>query len=274
MPFTPAVKEQFTLKLAIAGLPGAGKSYTSCLIAQALSNGERFAFLDCEKRKSRKYADLFAFDAQDLTTSFSLSNYTKAIKEAENAGYKVLIIDGLSQLWEGKGGVKELVDNIAKRDRISTFNAWQFGNSLLQDFVNVILASPMHIICTLRCKIDYAQEPGSNGKTQHKRVGLAPIQKDNLEYEFDLFAEINHLHELIFYKSLCTKLSGKVLAMSQEGEIKRLVAILSKWMEGAPPARQLASAAGASQPALNQDQHVGIVFHHEDGFHCALFIGA
>lgn len=237
MPFTQAIKEEFSLKLAIAGIAGVGKSLTSFQIARELAGGERFAVIDTENRKSRKYADEFHFDASDLEI-FSIGAYTKEIKSAEEAGYKVLVIDGLSQLWEGKGGIKEMVEMIAKRDKIATFSAWQSGNIILGDFIKMLLESKMHIICTMRSKTEYTSEMNSNNKLQYRRVGLAPIQKDNLEFEFDLFAEMDHEHHMIFQKSLCRKLSGKVLPMAQEGETRKLVAILKKWMEGAPPARQ------------------------------------
>lgn len=260
MAFTPAVKEAFTLKLAIAGIAGAGKSFTSFQIARELAGGERFAVIDTENRKSRKYADEFQFDASDLEI-FSISTYTKEIKAAEAAGYKVLVIDGLSQLWEGKGGIKETVEMIAKRDRITTFSAWQFGNALLADFIKMILESPMHIICTMRSKTDYSNEP-KEGKVQYRRVGMAPIQKDNLEFEFDLFTEMDHEHNMIFQKSLCRKLSGKVLPMAQDGETRKLVALLRKWMEGEParraPAANATSQTDQAEPASEADTNGAI----------------
>lgn len=248
MAFTPAVKEAFTLKFAIAGIAGVGKSLTSFQIARELAGGERFAVIDTENRKSRKYADEFQFDASDLEV-FSIGAYTKEIKAAEAAGYKVLVIDGLSQMWEGKGGIKEMVEMIAKRDKISSFSAWQSGNAILSDFIKQILESPLHIICTMRSKTEYSSEANEKGKLQYRRIGLAPIQKDNLEFEFDLFAEMDHEHHMIFQKSLCRKLSGKVLPMEQEGETKRLVAIFKKWMEGATHQPELARAE------TSQSQH-------------------
>lgn len=237
--FEQALKETFTLKFAIAGIAGVGKSYTSFQLARELAEGSRFAVIDSENRKARKYADEFQFDVSDLTDDFSLAAYTKEIKLAESLGYKVLVIDGLSQMWEGKKGIKEQVEMIAKRDRISTFSAWQTGNNLLADFMTMILNSPMHIICTLRSKPDYSSKENESGKTQYKRIGLAPIQKDNMEFEFDLFAEMDTDHRLIFQKSLCKPLSGKVLPMANEGETKRLASILKKWMVGDAPRPQI-----------------------------------
>lgn len=248
MPFQKAIKETFSLKLAIAGISGVGKSFTSFQVARELADGERFAVIDSENRKARKYADEFHFDVSDLTDNFSLAAYTKEIRLAESLGYKVLVIDGLSQMWEGKGGIKEQVEMIAKRDRISTFTAWQAGNGLLADFMKLILDSKMHIICTLRSKTDYSSGQSADGKTQYKRIGLAPVQKDNLEFEFDIFTEMDTDHHMIFQKSLCRPLSGKVLAMANEGEARKLAAILKKWMVGAPNHPEADTTTGAQEP--------------------------
>lgn len=236
MGFQRAIKEAFSLKMAIAGIAGVGKTYTSFQLATLLSGGEHFAVIDTENRKARKYADIFKFDVSDLETNFSLESYIKEIRAAEAAGYKALVIDGLSQQWEGKGGIKDMVAAIAKRDRVAPFSAWGPGNALILDFIRIILDSPLHIIATLRSKTEYVSSSKEDGnKTQYRRVGLAPIYKDNLEFEFDLFAEMDHEHHMIFQKSLCTRLSGKVLPMAEEGAAKSLVAILTQWMDG--PAR-------------------------------------
>jgi hypothetical protein len=252
MPFIAAVKEAFTLKLAVAGIAGAGKTFTSLELANMLSNGERFAVIDTENRKARIYADHFQFDVLDLDV-FTLGSYTKAFKEAEAAGYRVLVIDGLSQLWEGKNGLKDLAEQIARRDRITTFSAWQQVNNLLADFIKMLLDSRMHIICTLRSKIDYSTDTNKDGKLQCRRSGLAPIFKENFEYEFPVYIEMDHEHRATFYKSMCPELDKKVLSMADESEAKRLVSVLRRWAQGAPrqplPAVQ-ASAQPTQEPLL------------------------
>lgn len=246
MPFIAAVKETFSLKLAIAGIAGAGKTFTGFQIASLLASGERFAVIDAENRKARIYADVFGFDVLDLDT-FTLGAYTKSFREAEAAGYHVLVIDGLSQLWEGKNGLKDMAEQIARRDRITTFSAWQQVNNSLADFIRMLLDSKMHIICTLRSKIDYATDTNKDGKLQYRRSGLAPIFKENFEYEFPLYIEMDHEHRGTFYKSMCRDLDKKVLPLADTGETERLVKVLKKWMLGAPP--QLLSVASAPAQA-------------------------
>jgi hypothetical protein len=233
MPFRQAKKEEFSLKLAIAGIAGSGKTFTSFKLASLLAGSERFAVIDVENRKARIYADIFKFDVLDLDI-YTLAAYTKAVREAEEAGYKALVIDGLTPLWEGKNGIKDMVEMIARRDRITTFAAWQQGNNLLADFAKMLIDSNMHIICTLRSKIEYSNDTNKDGKLQYRRSGLAPIFKENFEYEFPVYIEMDHEHRGTFYKSMCSELDKKVLQLADAGEVKRLISILKKWMAGEP----------------------------------------
>lgn len=57
---------------------------------------------------------------------------------------------------------------------------------LYKKLVRVILASPCHVIATLRTKTDYVMEPDENGRNRVRKVGLKPIQREGIDYEFDL----------------------------------------------------------------------------------------
>lgn len=54
------------------------------------------------------------------------------------------------------------------------------------DLVNTILSADCHTIVTLRAKTQYVLEENDRGKMQPVKVGLAPIQRENTEYEFDI----------------------------------------------------------------------------------------
>lgn len=232
--FQKAEKEAVTLKLLLAGIAGVGKSYTGLYLSQLLAGPhERFAVIDAENRKARMYADHFNFDVSDLET-FSLAAYTKEIKAAEAAGYRVCFVDGLSQLWEERGGIKELVEVIAKRDRIPVLSAWLPTNHLLYDFITMIMRSEMHIICTVKARTGMESFENAQGKTQYRRANLEPIQKDSLQFLFDFYAMLDTEHDMIFHKSMCTKLDRKVVQASKDGELEKLVTLLQKWMEGVP----------------------------------------
>ena len=230
MTFIKAVRKPFPLKMCLVGVAGAGKTTTSLMIATEFAEGEQFAVIDTE-RSASKYADQFSFDVCELDT-FSPQKYVEAIHEAESAGYKVAVIDGLSQAWNGPGGMLEIVDAIAKRGNGNSFQAWSNATPILNSMVKAILDSPMHIICTMRSKTEYIVEQNEKGKSSPRRVGMAPVQKDNLEFEFDIYGEMDQDHTAIFHKSMCQALNRKVVDMKVNS--KKVAAVLKKWTAGAP----------------------------------------
>ena len=112
--FKQASKEQSRLRMALIGLSGSGKTMSALAIATHL--GSKIALIDTEHGSASKYADQFQFDVCELQ-SFHPIQYINTIREAEQAGYDVLIIDSLSHAWMGKDGALELVDRAAKRSQ-------------------------------------------------------------------------------------------------------------------------------------------------------------
>ena len=52
-------------------------------------------------------------------------NILEAIKEAEQAGYSVIIIDSLSHAWAGEGGLLDKQGKIADSGRGNSYTAWR-----------------------------------------------------------------------------------------------------------------------------------------------------
>jgi hypothetical protein len=224
--FKPATKKQARLRLALMGPSGSGKTYSAMAIAQGL--GGRVAVLDTERGSASKYADLFTFDSAELE-SFHPQRYVEAIGEAEAAGYDVLIIDSLSHAWTGKDGALELVDAAARRSKSgSSFSAWRDVTPLQQGLLDAILRSRCHVIATMRTKTEYVLERNEQtGKTSPRKVGLAPVQRDGVEYEFDLVGELDLDNVLSITKSRCPALAGKSLPRPDQKLGKTLAAWLS-----------------------------------------------
>jgi hypothetical protein len=235
--FKKAVKEAAKLRLALAGPSGSGKTYTALAIAAALNAGS-VAVVDTESGSASKYADLFDFDVAEMT-NFHPQNYIKAIGEAVAAGYGVIILDSLSHAWVGTGGLLDIVDNIAKKSQSkNSYTAWKDGTPIQNALIDAILQSPIHIIATMRSKTDYVMEADSRGKMAPRKVGMAAIQRDGMEYEFDVLMQMTLDNDAIVEKTRCPELSGKVF--SKPGE--DLAGILAKWLTGAEPTPKPAPA--------------------------------
>lgn len=225
MAFTKATKHQSKLRLAISGPSGSGKTYTALRTASGIvaEVGGRIAVVDTESGSARKYASQFDFDVEELRNK-AIGGYCTAIEAAGSAGYTVLIIDSLTHAWQ------ELLTNndklAATKFKGNSWAAWSESRPSQRQLVNTILASPLHIIATMRSKTEWTQEM-VNGKMKPVKVGLAPEQDKGIEYEFDMLMELSIAHMGTVSKDRTGKFQDKILDMPGEGFGKELVAWLS-----------------------------------------------
>jgi DNA polymerase III delta prime subunit len=242
-----AVKYDSKLRLALAGPSGSGKTYTALTLATALAGEQGVCVIDTERKSASKYADLFTFDVVDLDT-FNPLNYIEAIKAIEDAGYGVLVIDSLSHAWNGPGGLLEMVENISKRSQSkNSFNAWGEATPLQNRLIDAITRSKLHVIVTMRTKTEYVIEQNERGKSAPRKVGTAPVQRADVEYEFDVYADLDIDNTLIVHKSRCPELSGAVIS-KPDGSVAET---LKKWLAGAPAPVVPETRQEAQQPPVS-----------------------
>ena len=191
--FRKAQRAQAKLRIALCGVSGSGKTYSALKLAQGL--GGKIAMLDTECGSGELYSDIADYDVVQVEAPYCPERYVKIIREAESSGYNVLIIDSLSHAWSGSGGVLEMLDNKTKASRSqNSFNAWKDITPEQNKLVEAILTSKMHVIATMRCKSSYQMvEENRNGKniTKPVKMGLAPIQREGIDYEFTVALDIS-----------------------------------------------------------------------------------
>lgn len=211
-PFAQATKRKSFLRMALSGISGSGKTYSALNIARYLVPDGKIAVIDTEHGSASKYADVFKFDVVELP-DYSPNAYIAMIQAAAANGYDVLIVDSLSHAWVGEGGVLDLVNKatLASKSKNAYTEGWSKGTPAQNALVEALLAVPCHLIATMRAKSDYIMETDRNGKSAPRKIGLAPIQREGMEYEFDVVAEMNLDHALIIEKTRCQKLDGKVI---------------------------------------------------------------
>lgn len=249
MTFQRATKQQAKLRLALIGLAGSGKTYSALSIAQHLVPGGKIAVIDTERGSASLYADRFTFDVLDLERH-GPEHYVEAIEAAEGAGYDVIVIDSLSHAWAGKDGALEQVDKIAKREgKSNNFTAWRDVTPKHNKLVDAVVSSKCHVIATMRSKMEYVLEKDEKtGKSAPRKVGLAPIQRDGLDYEMTVVGDMNLDHALIISKSRCEAVPvGEII--ERPGE--KLAKTLRDWLNsGAAPASRPAPTP-APQPVAD-----------------------
>ena len=231
--FKKAVKEDAKLRMAITGPSGSGKTYSALSIASALANGKPVAVVDTEHGSASKYSDIFSFDTIDMHAPFHPDKYIDAIAAAAKEGYSVVILDSLTHAWSGEGGLLDVVKTIEMRMKNpNSFAAWKDATPIQNRLIEAIVSGNLHIICTMRSKTDYVMQTGSNGKITPQKVGMAPIQRDGFEYEFDVVLDMDNDNNAIVSKSRCPELSGKVIPKPG----KQVANILTTWLHGVPVA--------------------------------------
>ena len=185
---TQSTKEEAKIKLAIKGVSGSGKSLSSLLLAKGLSNGDlsKVCVIDTEN-SINLYAHIGNFSILRLLEPFSPENYIKAITACEDAGFETVIIDSISHCWHHLLQLHSSMQG-------NSFTNWSKITPLHNAFVQKIQQSTCHIICTIRSKQDYLIQT-QNGKTTIEKVGLKPIQRSEIEYEFTTMLDLNIAHQ-------------------------------------------------------------------------------
>ena len=230
--FTKATKAQAKARVAFSGPSGAGKTYWSLQMASALAGGGKVAVIDTERSSASLYADKFEFDTLSMAPPYHPERLIDALKVAEESGYQAVVIDSLTHFWSGKGGVLEIVDEAKSRFNGNTHSAWQVGTPLQQAMIDAMLAFNGHVIVTMRSKTEWSIEKDDRGKTKIAKVGLAPQQRDGIEYEFTLVFDIDQQHRASVSKTRCDALADRTFAPAGAEEA---IDIFSTWLSSGDP---------------------------------------
>lgn len=219
--FQKATREKLKLRMALVAPPKSGKTFCGLTFAFALAGPSGRVFvIDTENRSASKYAGdsphgiPWNFEACELR-HFAPSTYTAAIKAAANEGADVLLIDSLSHAWEGVGGALDQVDKKSSQTG-NSFTAWKDVTPQHREMIETIIGAPLHVIVTMRTKMEYVLEETINrsGKkvTAPRLVGLAPVQRQGMEYEFDIVCDLDVDHTLKVGGTRCRPIDGLVVS--------------------------------------------------------------
>lgn len=200
--FTKAVRKKAKLRLALTGVSGAGKTLGALYIAYGITGDwDKIAVLDTEHERALFYAsrpdlDTGSFLHCPMLPPYSPERYKALITDAANTVGPdgVVIIDSFSHAWDNEGGILEMKDKIASQPGKNSYTAWNEAGREQNNLVNSILSVDCHIIITMRSKMEYAMQENARGKMEPVKVGLAPVQRENTEYEFDIVLNIDREH--------------------------------------------------------------------------------
>lgn len=224
-PFKAATRQAAKLKLAITGPSGSGKTTAALRCARGLVGKKgKIAVIDTENRSASLYADLTAFDVLNLEAPYEHSKFSEAIQAAEAAGYNCVIIDSASHLWEA------ILDYKAQLDKRggNGYTNWNEAGGRFREVVDCLLGANLHVISCLRSKMEHSIEKDEKGRTTIRKVGLAPIMRDGIEYEFSAVLDLDMSHQAVSSKDRTRLFDGKIFEVSEETGIA-----LAKWLSEA-----------------------------------------
>lgn len=228
MSFQKAEKKQAKLKLAITGPSGSGKTYSALRLAKGM--GGRIAVIDTENKSASLYADKFDFDVLEIEPPYTNEKYLQALVEAVKAKYDIVIIDSLSHQWAGEGGLLNKKEQMDARGG-NSFQNWAKMTPEHEKFKMAILHADINIIGTMRSKQDYVMETNDKGKQAPKKVGLAPIQREGLEYEFTTVFDVAMNHEAVASKDRTGLFVDKIFQVTEQTGVE-----LKTWLMSGKPA--------------------------------------
>lgn len=251
--FKKAQRSQAYVKVGVSAASGAGKTLGMLLMAYGMMKEkypgksdaflwEKIAVIDTENGSGELYVGAHVeksnlvigeYNVVAVESPFTADKYINAIDLCEQNGVEVGIIDSASHMWEGTGGMLDKQNAVAKRSG-NSYTAWRDVTPDHNRFVEKMLQCKMHLFVTMRAKQEYVQEKDSNGKTVVRKLGMAPIQRTGMEYEFTLFLEINAEHEAFGAKDRTSIFDQRsfIITPKDGGD-------LMKWLNSGAPMKEV-----------------------------------
>ena len=181
--FRTAERKKTKLRLGLAGPAGSGKTVSALLTAYGITGDwSRIGLVDTENGSGELYAGasmggvkIGNYQVLPLSPPYLPQKYIGAIHMAEQAGLEVIILDSISHAWAGEGGLLDLHGKISSSSKSgNSYAAWREVTPLHNQFVEAMLQSHIHVIATMRSKMEYAIEKDKDGSTTVKKLGMAP----------------------------------------------------------------------------------------------------
>lgn len=187
--FRDASFSDVRMKMALGGKSGAGKTKGALLIAKGLvKDMSKVGVAQTESGRAQCYLKEFpGFKVNEMKPPFTPEAFIEVINKAEAAGLKCLILDSASDEWAGLGGTLDIHSDASDVTK-NSFTAWKKVSPRHEAFMNKVLQSTIHIICTIKKKTDYVMETVKNREgrdvQQPKKVGVKDIAREDSEYRW------------------------------------------------------------------------------------------
>ena len=222
-----AERKQSKLRIGLSSPSGAGKTYSALLLAKGLCGSwDKVGMIDTETGRGDFYSDLGGYVIATMEAPFTPEKYIEYINALIASGVEVLIVDSISHEWEGKGGCLEINERLAQaKYKGNTWSAWNETTHRHQKFIDAIIQAPVHVITTVRNKVDTVMTDDK----KVKKVGTKEITREGFEYELTVnFALDRDTHTAIASKDNTRLFDSRDPFVITEGTGKDL----AEWVMG------------------------------------------
>lgn len=234
MAFVKAKRVATFTRIGLFGATNSGKTLSALYAAAGIARGglieegvedptleqiyDRIAVIGTERRRALFYAErkdlpfeTGSFHYMQIKAPYHPDKFIAAGEEAAKlvGNHGVVIFDSLSHPWSYSGGVLDLKEGIAKQKGKTSYTAWQEAGEIQNSMIDKIMDIQANSIGTMRSKMEYVLEKNDKDKWAPRQIGTKPIQRDDVEYEFDITLNITKPdHEAIIVKD--TTFLGKL----------------------------------------------------------------
>jgi GTPase SAR1 family protein len=210
--FKKATRKGSHIKLAITGPSGSGKTYSALRLARGLSPDGKIALIDTENESASLYATDFDFDVSSVDPPYTIDKLVEPAKYVLNNEYDVLIIDSATHFWNG---ILEYKDKLDKRGG-NSFANWNEANTRYDLMLRAILFSKIHVIVCMRSKMEYVLQENEKGKYAPQKIGMAPIMRDGVEYEFTTVFDLDTSHQAQASKDRTQMFTDRIFQITED----------------------------------------------------------
>jgi hypothetical protein len=242
-----------SLKMALYGPAGSGKTFTSLLLAEGLARHAKrgVAVLDTEQGTafysqavpSRK-AHPEAFDF-DVLHSRSVTEALAALHGLDPAVFGVVVIDSISHLWDA---CRNAYAGKLTRQGGIPLHAWANIKKPYRELMNLLLSLPVHVIICGRQGVDFGEDEGTG---ELKQVGFRLRAEGETAYEPDVLVRME-AHKA------SRRQTAAILAHVEKDRTGILAGATIEWPTYEKVAKPLLGLLGAKQAPVPSDDEVAL----------------
>lgn len=242
MAFKQATRRGAKLRIGISGVSGTGKTYSALWLAWLLAGNGKVGVIDSEKGSASLYTRApgvaastleqilkgegrWPFEVSELEEG-TIQEFIAETDAAAEAGLSVLVTDSFSHSWSA---VLEMVDKMG-----GWVKAGKVASPLQKKLIHKTLSYPGHVVCCFRAEARHVIEQDEKGRNALRKIGLKPVARDQTDYEFTLWLDLDTDGNFTVSKTRC----GHKLplgAVFPRTDVPKLAKLLNEWLaEGEP----------------------------------------